>query len=336
MVSPAPHPAGPGTVKPAIGVVLPTYNRPQVLMECLRHLDRQTLRDFEVIVVDDGSTDDTREQIEIFRRQASFPLIYLHQENAGAAAARNFGISRLSAPICVLIGDDIFPSPGFLEAHLDFHLANPEPNMAAIGYSPWHREGQVITPLMRWLENEGVQFAFRPLLEGEVPHWRHFYSSNLSVKASLLGHQPFSLGFRGYGVEDIELGYRLTQQHGLKMAFLPDAVAYHLHPATFAGTWKRARAVGASMYQFSRIWPEQQPATPAGWKGAISSLASEPRFVLPLLTFAAGLLTSLWCPNPLLSRVIQLHLANGYREAERSGTANGGLIDPLPSSRFFR
>jgi glycosyltransferase involved in cell wall biosynthesis len=107
--------------KVPLGVVIPTYQRPEALVECLRHLEAQTWKAFEVIVVDDGSADDTRAVVEAYRAQTALRLRYLRQENAGPARARNYAVSQLEAEVCVLIGDDIFASPEFVERHLEFH-----------------------------------------------------------------------------------------------------------------------------------------------------------------------------------------------------------------------
>lgn len=70
---------------PKVSVVIPTYNRENLLPETIESVLAQTYRDFEIIVIDDGSTDNTREVI------SAFPIRYFYQENQGAAAAQNKG-----------------------------------------------------------------------------------------------------------------------------------------------------------------------------------------------------------------------------------------------------
>jgi glycosyltransferase involved in cell wall biosynthesis len=304
---------------PSLGVIIPTYNRSDHLLLCLRHLETQTSRDFEVVVVDDGSSDATEDTVKAFLPTASFRLRYLRQANGGPASARNRAIDLLRTPICVMIGDDTFPEPGFIATHLEFHKVHPESEAAAVGLTVWSEEGQVVTRLMRWLESDGVQFGYRSLLAGETPDWRYFYTSNLSIKTSLLGRSPFHEDFRAAGMEDIELGYRLTREHNLRMFFLPGAIARHLHPTTFSKTCRRAEVAGEASFQFAQLWPEQRRGRPGGFKGFVLKIAAERRVVLPIFTLAARLLTVAWCPNPLLARVVQLHEIVGYeREAARN------------------
>ena len=82
-----------------IGVIIPTYNRSEVLLSCLRHLERQTMTDFEVVVVDDGSTDSTPKLLEEYQRRTPLHLRCIRQDNGGPARDRNVAISVLQAPI---------------------------------------------------------------------------------------------------------------------------------------------------------------------------------------------------------------------------------------------
>ncbi len=311
-------------------VLIPTYNRADALLRCLRSLEQQTTSQFEAVVMDDGSTDRTPLLLAEYARTAPFALRCMSQPNGGPARARNTAIASITTPLVIMIGDDIFPAPGFVEAHLRFHSQHLEPEAAAVGLTVWAKEGQRVTPLMRWLGSEGVQFGYRALLAGKPPDWRYFYSSNLSVKRALLGSQPFHEGFRFAGMEDIELGYRLTRKRGLRLSFLADAVAEHLHPVTFKGTCSRARMVGASTYQFEELWPEQRAAD-VGWKSRLLQLLAEERVVLPTLTALTRLLTAIVCPNPLLERVLRLHSIVGHRS--EAANPQQGKVPPRPAAQ---
>jgi len=291
-------------------------------MQCLQHLETQTVQDFEVVVVNDGSSDDTELQLNEYRARAPFPLHCLNQPNRGRSTARNHGISCVTAPIVLLLGDDTFAAPNLVETHSNFHRTHPEQEGVAIGWTPWCEQGQKITPLMRWLENEGVQFAYRSLFEGAPPDWHHFWTSNLSAKTTYLRENPFNTSFSEYGMEDIELGYRLSVEAGLKMHFLADAIATHLHPTDFDQSCKRAFFCGKAVYKFGQLWPSQRLKRPQGvLKNVILEVMTEPRVVLPIFTAVARALTAVQCPNPLLPRALQFHMLVGY---ERARTAEEG------------
>ncbi len=93
---------------------------------------------------------------------------------------------------------------------------------------------------MRWLDESSTQFAYKELLSGsQTADWRHFYTSNLSVKAALLREFPFCERFPYAAMEDNELGYRITTRYGLTLKFIPEALAEHWHPTTFRQACER-------------------------------------------------------------------------------------------------
>ena len=299
-----------------IGVVIPTYNRPDVLRLCLERLEQQTWKDFEVLVVDDGSADATGAVLKEYDAGSPLTLRCVRQENSGPARARNLAASLLHSEVCLLIGDDILASPHFVEEHLAFHRQNPSLKAAALGLTRWCEQGQTVTPFMRWLDTDGVQFAYGALLNGAPPTWRHFYTSNLSLKTDLLRGNRFDESFHAYGMEDMELGYRLDRQHMLGLKFLPNAVAEHIHPTTVEQACRRMLAVGAAAHRLHQIWPELEPPPPStGPRARLRSFLGDATLILPALRRAAALATRFRCPNPFLLKVLLLHFATGYRKA---------------------
>ncbi len=79
---------------PKVSVVIATYNRANYIRETLESICRQGFRDYELIVVDDGSTDGTRKVLEPYDSQ----IRYIYQDNAGPSAARNTGVRHAKAP----------------------------------------------------------------------------------------------------------------------------------------------------------------------------------------------------------------------------------------------
>jgi glycosyltransferase involved in cell wall biosynthesis len=296
-----------------IGVIIPTYNRADVLLLCLEHLEAQSWKNFEVIIVDDGSTDDTERQVQNYTMRTPLALRYLRQSNSGPARARNQAIALLQSPVCLMIGDDILASPSLVQIHLALHEERPEPRVTGLGYTRWSEKGQTVTSFMRWLDRDGQQFAYRELMNGVAPSWKHFYTSNLSLKTEhLLAHQ-FHEGFRKAAMEDIELGYRMAQQNELEIVFLREAIADHLHPTTVQQACRRMIGVGAAGYLFEQLWPQSMPKKPNTIKLFLRAILTDEHRVLPLLRETAALVTRGFCPNPLLLFVLQLHFKFGYQ-----------------------
>jgi glycosyltransferase involved in cell wall biosynthesis len=95
-------------MKPTFSIIIPTYNRANLLPETIRSVQNQTFEDWECIVVDDGSTDNTKHVVEEIIKSDS-RIKYVFQENAERSAARNNGFSNsLGEWICFLDSDDLF------------------------------------------------------------------------------------------------------------------------------------------------------------------------------------------------------------------------------------
>lgn len=306
--------SGNGRICP-VCFIIPTFNRMDALMICLEHLERQTFSDFEVIVVDDGSTDSTAQQMESYAARTPLRLRYRRQPNSGPARARNVAVSLTQAPLSLMIGDDIFVCPEFTETHLQFHRERPALNVAGLGLTRWSEARQSVTPFMRWMDESGAQFAYGDLIRGTAPRWRHFYTSNLSVKTQLLRENPFNEAFtqRRWMMEDMELGYRLERNRSLEIVFLPQALGEHLHPTDFRKACDRADKAGASLRLFDQLWPDR-PAAP---HGPVHRVLREILFwnawLLKPLTLLTDVLTRFWCPNPLLRPVLAYHAALSRR-----------------------
>jgi len=106
---------------PALSVILTTYNKPQDLVRSLAGMARQTFRDFELLVCDDGSGPETREVIEAFAARVDFPVHHVWQEDAGfrAARSRNNGARRAEGETLVFVDGDVIAFPDFLQVHRD-------------------------------------------------------------------------------------------------------------------------------------------------------------------------------------------------------------------------
>lgn len=244
-------------------VVIPTYNRAEILKLTLEALFNQSVKkvDYEVIVVNDGSTDNTVDVVRSFQKKNK-NLIYLRQTNQGQGVARNKGIRRASGKVIVLIGDDIIPTHDFLYEHQKYHYMHPEENAAVLGFTAWHPELRV-NNFMKWMVNGssvfglfgGHQFAYEKLAGKKLADYHFFYTSNISMKKSLMRKYPFDPTFAGYGWEDIELGYRLEKEAGLKLYYNSWAVGYHHHYMDEKSLPGRMEAIGYSSWIFHRKYP---------------------------------------------------------------------------------
>jgi len=232
-------------------VVIPTYNRLDMLLRVLDALQAQIdAPPFEVIVINDGSTDDTERVIA-----QRTDIIFRTQPNGGPGRARNHGVSLASGKFVVFIGDDTVPEPRFLAEHARVHAAsNDDALVACVGYTGWPR-GERVTAFMDYINDYGLQFGYKLIEHDKIVPFNFFYTSNLSLDRQLLVEHPFDTTFPSAAWEDIELAYRLDH-HGLKIHYNAHAVTRHYHPMNIDSFARRQYTVGKSGAIFFRKHPE--------------------------------------------------------------------------------
>lgn len=239
---------------PEYSVVIPTYNRLEVLPEVLTALARQReAPSFEVVVVDDGSGDGTSEWLD--RQQLGIPLRVLRQANQGPAAARNLGVRVAAGRRVAFLGDDTVPTAGWLAAHHRAWERRAEvPELAVIGYTGWHQRMR-LNPFLRYINEYGLQFGYALIDDADNVPFNFFYTSNLSLPRELLVAEPFDLRFPYAAWEDIELSYRLDQR-GMRLVYEPAAVVAHDHPTDIRRFCQRQEKAGFSAVVFYLLHPE--------------------------------------------------------------------------------
>jgi glycosyltransferase involved in cell wall biosynthesis len=239
-----------------ISVIIPTFNRAEVLRRTLNLLATQTLskNEFEVIVIDDGSVDETPRLLAEFQAKQVIDLRFVSQKNAGQGVARNQGIAMAADKILLFLGDDMLPQPDLLEMHLRFHILHAADTAGCLGLVEWHPELE-INRFMRWLMRSGAQFKFHNLRRGQLTNFWRFYTANLSLKRALLGTERFDSDFHGWGYEDAELGCRL-QKKGLQLFFESAALVQHLHAMNADDLAERQYQAGQNAVLFQKKHPD--------------------------------------------------------------------------------
>jgi glycosyltransferase involved in cell wall biosynthesis len=235
-----------------VSVVICTYNRAELLRMTLDSLAGQTLgRDkYEIIVIDDGSSDGTRQCVESFADR--LPIKYFFQKNAGLASAKNHGIFAARGEILFFMDDDDIAAPTLLEEHIKTHERYSDAHYAVLNYTTW-APGLEVTPLMHFITEVGCfLFSYPYIKHGDVLDYTNFWGGRSSCKRSfLIEHGVFNAIFR-FGCEDIELGYRLSK-HGLKVIYNSKAVSYMTRPVDFDDFCARLLKQGRSQYVFSSL-----------------------------------------------------------------------------------
>jgi glycosyltransferase involved in cell wall biosynthesis len=203
----------------AVSVVLPTYNRAWCLARAIESVLRQTYRALELIVVDDGSTDDTPDVVSAF----SDPRIrYIRlARNRGAGAARNVGVRHATGRLLAFQDSD----DEWLSANLELHLSTFEacaPEVAVV-YSDMHR-----------IHRDGrVRYHRSPtLVPGRLidPVTRFYQVCSLGIQSTVIRRECFEAvgGFDEAlpALEDLELFIRLSKRYRMRHLREP-LVRYH-------------------------------------------------------------------------------------------------------------
>jgi glycosyltransferase involved in cell wall biosynthesis len=233
-----------------LSVIIPSYNRAEILEKCLEALANQTIsRDaFQVIVVDDGSEDDTKLRVKRFSDGVFSNFRYLRQPNSGQNAARNRAIQEAQGDILLFINDDTIASPIMLEEHRIYHERYPEENIGVLGRVTASPD---VPPSLFSKLHLDAAFA---VWEGKTElNWQAFYTCNVSVKKEfILKHGLFDESLR-YN-DDIELAERLSR-HGFRIIYDPKAIGYHYHHLPEQAYLDLAKLSGKTL----AIWHKKSP-----------------------------------------------------------------------------
>ena len=126
-------------MSPQVSVIITTYNRATMVPEAVESVLAQEMTDFELIVVDDGSTDETKEKLSDFGSR----LKYYHQENAGVSAARNCGLALSTAQLVAFLDSDDLWLPGKLSLQHNYMTEHPEVHICQTEEVWWRNSRQV-------------------------------------------------------------------------------------------------------------------------------------------------------------------------------------------------
>jgi GT2 family glycosyltransferase len=227
---------------PRISVVVCTYNGSATIRDCLDGIAKLQYPDFEVIVIDDGSTDDTPKLVR------DYDVRLVRTENRGLSAARNLGMELSSGEIIAYTDDDAYPDPHWL-----YYLAHtfrttgyvavggpnlPPPGAGLIAEAVANSPGGPCHVLLSDCEAE------------------HIPGCNMAFRAEALrALGGFDVQFRTAG-DDVDVCWRI-QQAGWKVGFHPAALVWHHRRKTVRAYWKQQTGYGNAEAMLQMKWPEK-------------------------------------------------------------------------------
>jgi GT2 family glycosyltransferase len=243
---------------PLVSVVIPCYNQGRFLREALASVARQTYPRVELIVVDDGSTDDTSAVA------ASCGVRCIRQENRGVSAARNRGAAAATGEFVVFLDADDRLLPHGLEANVDAFAERPEVALV----SGWYRH---LTPT-----GEPVPWSSPPLTPPERNHYVAFLESSyyIACPAQAMFRRDMLLAANGFdesytAAEDYELYLRMAREHPISLHSVPVA-EYRRHPEGVSTDSALVLESELAVLRAQRTWVRRDPSLRAAYGRGIA------------------------------------------------------------------
>lgn len=160
-------------MKPLISVIVPVYNVGDFVGKCLDSIVRQNYKNLDIVVVDDGSTDESGEICDKFAKKEKRVRVF-HKENGGLSDARNFGIKKAKGKIVAFVDSDDFISEDFIGTMYKY-MVGKNADIVVCGYNLTRPKEEIMT---------GRQATIRLLVEQEnidIVTWNKLYRKKLFV-----------------------------------------------------------------------------------------------------------------------------------------------------------
>jgi glycosyltransferase involved in cell wall biosynthesis len=215
-----------------VSIIIPTYNEERDIGECLKSLESQTFKKFEIIVVDDGSTDKTIETINKFKK-----IRILKQNHSGPAEARNFGAKNAKGEVLIFIDADMTFDKDYIKNLINPILSDKEKKI--IGTTHDYEVADNINN--KW-----------SVLWGKVRVDKKD-AENVKIFRAIKKEEFLRLGSfdRKYGYADDQTFWF---KYKIKPAVAENTICYHKNPETLKSTYKQARWIGASWNERWKIF----------------------------------------------------------------------------------
>jgi glycosyltransferase involved in cell wall biosynthesis len=219
-----------GLMRPTVSVIIPTYNSGCYIRQAIDSVLAQTCPNYEIIVVDDGSTDDIQEQLTPYRNK----IIYQYQSNQGLSAARNTGLDIARGEFLIFLdADDYLVMPTMLVLQLDCFKARPDLDVVHSGWQLVDENGNVLEEIRPWTQMPDL----------DVETWFNWCPIRLNAmmirRTALAGIDGFKPELAQAEDVDFVLGLILS---GAQFAWLREVtVAYRQHGSSMTNRGRLAQ-----------------------------------------------------------------------------------------------
>lgn len=278
---------------PRFSVIVPVYNRVEEINDLLESLSAQTCRDFEVIIVEDGSTEPCGDLVRSFAGKVN--VRYFFKTNEGRSIARNYGIDRSAGDYLVFFDSDcVIPSDYFaiLSAELD-----RQPLDCFGGPDAAHES---FTPVQKAISFAMTSFLTTGGIRGGKVQMEKFVPRSFNMGYSRKVYDTVG-GFREMFSEDIDMSTRIRQA-GFSIGLIHPAHVFHKRRVDFARFWRQVYVFGMSRITLKLLYPDSLKlvhtlpalAVIIGVLLVLLGIFVTPWFLLPIGIYLLAIFLSAW------------------------------------------
>lgn len=229
-------------------IIVPVYNRPDEVDELLESLTAQTVTNFEVVVVEDGSQTPCEQVCKKYAGRLC--LRYFAKANSGPGQSRNYGAERAQGEYLIILDSDVVLPPGYLKAVDDELAANP-----ADAFGGPDRSHPSFTPTQKAISYSMTSFFTTGGIRGGKKKLDKFYprSFNMGIRADVYrklgGFSKMRFG------EDIDFSIRIFKE-GCRCRLFPEAWVWHKRRTDLKKFWRQVYNSGIARINLFKKYPE--------------------------------------------------------------------------------
>ncbi len=272
---------------PEISIIIPVYNRPDEIADLMASLAEQTDKNFEVVIVEDGSTVECKQEVE--KHKGSVDYKYFYKGNEGRSIARNYGMDRADGDFFVFIDSDCILPPDYIETLRKELKDNPTdcfggPDAAHESFSDTQKA--INFAMTSFLTTGGIRGG-KVSMEKFTPRTFNMgFSREVWRKTG---------GFREMFSEDIDMSTRI-RLNGFRILLYPDVKVFHKRRVDFRKFWRQVHIFGQSRITLKLLYPGSMKAV--HWLPAL--------FTLGAIAMIIGSFFHWWMIIPLVVYILAL------------------------------
>ena len=234
---------------PRFSVIIPVYNRPDEVAELLSSLTSQSYKDFEVLIIEDGSLNKCDQVVQNYIDKLD--VKYYFKENSGQGFTRNYGFERAKGDNFIVFDSDCLIPENYFQVVHNFLEEN---SMDAFGGPD--KAHKSFTPLQKAISYSMTSPFTTGGIRGNKKHVGKFHprSFNMGISKELF-HRTKGYKLTRMG-EDIEFSIRIINE-GFKTALIPDAYVYHKRRTSISQFYKQLHFFGRARVNVNRFYPER-------------------------------------------------------------------------------